>query len=476
MLQSGGQAFDAAIKAGATKEQALTNGLFNALLNLSEGIGLKGSIDKVALKSFAAQTVKEAVLGGVENFGQGVFPGLASDMVRQLTYDPKSKTFSTDNLIKNLKGATISSLMAIATGPIRSKIRSRKNIAENDSGNLEGDEYIDAYHSGSSALKSPAEVLKQLPSTIPIDTNPVRTLPESTVDASKAPNRIWAREAIANKRSNDAARLQAPLTDPQPSTPNPNALQPNAPTLAITNPPKAGETLIKAPKEFFGTIRINPDLRQDLLEAIRDLPKPDLRTSAREAVSDWRSNGEARRQAESEELQRSTASLDALESETGQSDATNPVSTDTDEEPLYKSLDIHAQLPEKLKDKTVATVGKFQTLSGWSPKRSEAFTSVDPLDILKYSEQIGHPIKKHKFDQGVPGQFYASHAERQAALLHSGIIEIHPHPMCPDCVAWFRRHAASTKKQWVVRDPKNINIFYSDGSLKQIPVKGKTVK
>jgi filamentous hemagglutinin len=179
-----------------------------------------------------------------------------------------------------------------------------------------------------------------------------------------------------------------------------------------------------------------------------------------------------KRQAESEESQRSTDSLDALQSESGRSAATTSISTDADEEPLYKAADIHAQLPKASDHKTVATVGKFQTLSEWSPKRSEAFTSVDPLDILRYSEKIGHPIKRNgKLDHGVPGQFYASHAERQAALLNSGLIEIHPHPMCPDCVAWFQRHAAFTKKQWVVRDPKNINVFYPDGSLKQIPVK-----
>jgi hypothetical protein len=478
MLQSGGQAFDEAIKARASKEQALTYGLLNALINLSDGIGIERVVNKVALKDFAAQTAKEALFGGVENFGHGFFQGVVSDAVRQLTYDPKSNAFSVDNLIKNLKNATIGSSLGVTTGLIRSSVEGRQNLAENDSNNpgsrVQGNEHLDAYGSDPPALQSSTGALKQFPPTVPFDTNPMRTLPESTGEPPKAPSKAWAREEIAAWRSKEEPRQQAGQKDSPLSTQNPNALQSDAP---FTKPPQAGETLIKAPKQFLGTIRINPAIKQALLDVITDLPKPDLRNWAREEFPDNRSNDEARRQAGLQESQRSTDALDALQSETSQSEATTPATIYDGERPLYKAVDIHAQLPEAFKEKTVATVGKFQTLSGWGKNRSSAFTSVDPIDILKYSEQIGHPITRQgALDHGVPGQYYASHAERQAALLHSGLIDIHPKPMCPDCVAWFQAHAKYTKKQWVVRDITNINIFYPDGSLKQIPVKGKAVK
>jgi hypothetical protein len=473
MVQGGGQAFDEAIKAGATKEQALTHGLLNALISLSGSIGVEGLADKVALKSFAAQTAKAALLGGVENFGQGFFQGVVSDAVRQLTYDPKSNAFSVDNLIKNLKNATIGGSLGVATGLIRSSVEGRENLAENDSNNpgsrVQGNEHIDAYGSDNPALQSPTGVLKQFPPTDPLDTSPMRTLPESTGEPPKAPSKAWAREEIATWRSKEEARQQAGQKESPLSTQNPNALQSDAP---LTKPPQAGETLIKAPKQFPGTIRMNPTIKQAWLDVTTDLPKPDLRNWAREEIPDNRSNDEARRQAWLQESQRSTDALDALQSETSQSDATTPISTDASEEPLYKAADIHAQLPKASDHKTVATVGKFQTLSGWSQDRPEAFTSVNPLDILEYSKKIGHPIiGQGALDHGVPGRYYASHAERQAALLNSGLIEVHPNPMCSDCVAWFQAHAKYTKKQWVVRDPVNINIFYPDGSLKQIPVK-----
>jgi hypothetical protein len=236
------------------------------------------------------------------------------------------------------------------------------------------------------------------------------------------------------------------------------------------------EMPVEVPAQFDQPTAVPPSPAQTLPESTAGVSQFDFKEHAREAVANKRSKDQERL-AELERLAESQSAIqtpDVLQSKTRHSDVTTPVSTDASEEPLYKSVDIHAQLPEALKKKkkTVATVGKFQTLSGWGPKPSTAFSSVDPLDILKYSEQIGHPIKRQgALDHGVPGQFYASHAERQAALLNSGIIEVHPLPMCPDCVAWFRRHATFTKKQYVVRDPQNINIFYPDGSLKQTPVK-----
>jgi RHS repeat-associated protein len=60
--------------------------------------------------------------------------------------------------------------------------------------------------------------------------------------------------------------------------------------------------------------------------------------------------------------------------------------------------------------------GNVQTLSGWTGKEPDPphITRAGPQDVLALQQQIGHPVKRAGArDQGVPGKYFASHAERQ---------------------------------------------------------------
>jgi hypothetical protein len=443
---------------GKPLSEAILTGIVNAR-GMEGGNALAARLEQLATGKIGKYFVRSGVQGA-QNIGttaalQGDIPDTPQKAAREILFALGFGSFPAGHPKAKVAEDTV---QAIANAP-----QTHPAI---------GAEIIKAVEEYRASREMPVEVPAQFDQPTAVPPSPAQTLPESTAGVSQFDFKEHAREAVANKRSKDQARQEQWAKESESSTQPQDDSQSKTGQSADTtpvsaNPPRAEERLIETPKQSFDTILVTPDLAQILLESTVDPPQIDHRNWAREAVANKRSKDQERL-AELERLAESQSAIqtpDVLQSKTRHSDVTTPV---------YKSVDIHAQLPEALKKKkkTVATVGKFQTLSGWGPKPSTAFSSVDPLDILKYSEQIGHPIKRQgALDHGVPGQFYASHAERQAALLNSGIIEVHPLPMCPDCVAWFRRHATFTKKQYVVRDPQNINIFYPDGSLKQTPVK-----
>ncbi|WP_236796193.1 RHS repeat-associated core domain-containing protein [Amycolatopsis sp. GM8] len=110
-----------------------------------------------------------------------------------------------------------------------------------------------------------------------------------------------------------------------------------------------------------------------------------------------------------------------------------------------------------------------ETMSGWQGKKPDPpnITRADPQDVLDLQQEIGHPAKRAgAMDQGVPGKYFASHAERQAAVLDPGApIRINL-PMCPDCQDFFKALAAHRQQTQIVTEPGGITrTFHPDGSM-----------
>jgi RHS repeat-associated protein len=110
-----------------------------------------------------------------------------------------------------------------------------------------------------------------------------------------------------------------------------------------------------------------------------------------------------------------------------------------------------------------------ETLSGWPGKKPDPpnITRADPQDVLDLQDDIGHPVRRAgAMDQGVPGKYFASHAERQAAVLDPGApININL-PMCADCQEFFKKLAAHRGQTQVVTEPGGATrTFHPDGSM-----------
>ncbi|WP_439145692.1 hypothetical protein [Streptomyces canus] len=70
-------------------------------------------------------------------------------------------------------------------------------------------------------------------------------------------------------------------------------------------------------------------------------------------------------------------------------------------------------------------------------------------------------------DHGVDGQYFASHAERQAAVARPNEpIEV-DRDMCDDCVDWFKALAKHRGVPQEVRDPSGVNHFDVNGNWTQ---------
>jgi uncharacterized Zn-binding protein involved in type VI secretion len=137
-----------------------------------------------------------------------------------------------------------------------------------------------------------------------------------------------------------------------------------------------------------------------------------------------------------------------------------------------QAQNIYDRLPARLKSKTVATDGEENTLSGYSDNKPEGFTHVDADRVIARSEEIGHDLQRAgAMDQGKPGQYSASHAEKQSAVNNPetdsyGVSR----PMCRDCQRWFSREAIFRGRDVRVEDPDMVRIFKPDGEVDEFPV------
>jgi len=89
---------------------------------------------------------------------------------------------------------------------------------------------------------------------------------------------------------------------------------------------------------------------------------------------------------------------------------------------------------------------------------------------MQRSQNIGHSLKPAgALDQGVPGRYNASHAEKKMSILSPNQPVAVSRPMCPDCQEYFHLLAQYTQHIQVVADPQIIRIFRPDGSVIEVP-------
>jgi RHS repeat-associated protein len=130
------------------------------------------------------------------------------------------------------------------------------------------------------------------------------------------------------------------------------------------------------------------------------------------------------------------------------------------------------RLPRSMSDKTVASDGK-DTLSGWTNK-PPGYADVDPIHVVERSSKVGHDLRRaggpdQVKNGGFPGQYSASHAEKQltTASPHEPIGV--SRAMCSDCQDFFSSIAEDSGKPQVVTDPEMTRVFWPDGSIDRIP-------
>ena len=128
---------------------------------------------------------------------------------------------------------------------------------------------------------------------------------------------------------------------------------------------------------------------------------------------------------------------------------------------------VKQELPKtgRNRPKVVSSDRNNDALSGWSKDRPPGFLDPNVEEVLQVTDEMGYPRTSNYVDQGVPGQYFASHAERQMALNaewpHIGVSKA----VCPDCQGWFRSLAQYQRRDWYVTDPNGTWIFRTDGSV-----------
>jgi hypothetical protein len=135
--------------------------------------------------------------------------------------------------------------------------------------------------------------------------------------------------------------------------------------------------------------------------------------------------------------------------------------------------DLYEQLPSRLQTKTVATDGVTNTISGYGAYLPDGYTFVDPAAVAQHASDIGHDLPAAgAMDQGVPGQYNASHAEKQAIVNNPAANQVDvSRPMCTDCQAFFQAEAAAQNRPIVVSDPNAIRTFLPNGNVTVMPLK-----
>jgi hypothetical protein len=149
---------------------------------------------------------------------------------------------------------------------------------------------------------------------------------------------------------------------------------------------------------------------------------------------------------------------------------------------MGRAVDAKRTLPETkaYRPKAVASDG-YTTMSGWDGKTTKApsgFSRVAPEDVRAHSEKIGHTLEAKEIrdynrftEEGFPGKYNASHAEKQMALLSPNEPIGVSKEMCLDCQHFFLKQAEYTGKPQIVTDPEMTRIFMTDGkTIQEIPL------
>jgi hypothetical protein len=78
------------------------------------------------------------------------------------------------------------------------------------------------------------------------------------------------------------------------------------------------------------------------------------------------------------------------------------------------------------------------------------------------------PRRAGFFDQGIPGQYASSHAEKQANMMNPGQPIGVSRAMCGDCINYFISSAQASGQFLVVADPNVVRVFKADGGEPEI--------
>jgi len=117
--------------------------------------------------------------------------------------------------------------------------------------------------------------------------------------------------------------------------------------------------------------------------------------------------------------------------------------------------------------KTSASVEGKPTESGWTTGPGARENTEAVMDL---SKKMGHDLQPNKLlDQGTPGRYHASHAEKQAAVVAPNKPIAVSAPMCDNCRRFFRALARHTGKPQTVAEPHAVWVFRPDGSVLVVP-------
>lgn len=135
------------------------------------------------------------------------------------------------------------------------------------------------------------------------------------------------------------------------------------------------------------------------------------------------------------------------------------------------SQSLYDQLPARLQNKTVATDGTTNTISGYGASLPDGYTYVDPNDVIQRADEIGHQLRNAgAMDQGIPGQYSASHAEKQVITNNPSAVQVDvSRAMCTDCQAFYQAEAVVQGRPITVSDPNVIRTFFPNGAVAVTP-------
>jgi hypothetical protein len=121
--------------------------------------------------------------------------------------------------------------------------------------------------------------------------------------------------------------------------------------------------------------------------------------------------------------------------------------------------------------RTVASnAGGQRTVSGWTEQAGFVNSNTATNEVMALSRQMGYDIPAAgAMDNGVPGRFFASHAETQMAAMHPNQPIAVSREMCQQCQNWFSALARHRGQNQVVADPRWVRFFRADGTVVAIP-------
>jgi hypothetical protein len=99
-----------------------------------------------------------------------------------------------------------------------------------------------------------------------------------------------------------------------------------------------------------------------------------------------------------------------------------------------------------------------RTLSGWTDQSGFVPSAAQVEQVMAQADAIGFTFKPAgALDQGIPGRYFASHAEPQLSILSDTIAV--SKDMCKSCRSFISARAVAEGKTFAVRDPSTTWIF-----------------